>query len=408
MTAVAHPTIDDSLAKRNALILAMTQALGSGGASIVISTGSLVGFSLLGADKSFATLPVTAMVMGTALAMLPAGMIMRRFGRRPGFAGASLVGVSAALLAAFAIWIGRFELFVAACALIGVGGAFMQQYRFAAADTASEEFKPKAISWVMAGGVLAGVVGPQTVIWTKDLFPPLFFLGSFLALAGLTLICFFLLLFLRIPKPERVKDKTTSNARPMAEIMRQPRFIVAVTCGVTSYALMSLVMTATPLAMVGCGLTQTDATLGIQWHVLAMFGPSFFTGSLIARFGKERIVAMGLALLAGCSVIALMGLDLANFWAALILLGLGWNFGFIGATAMLTDTYRPEERNMVQVTNDFIVFGFVSLASFSSGQLLANSGWETVNYIVFPFVLLSLVLLGWLATHDRRAKRAKA
>ncbi|NVK32829.1 MAG: MFS transporter, partial [Rhodobacteraceae bacterium] len=326
--SVERPQINDSLAKRNAVILAMTQALGSAAASIVISTGSLVGYALLGNNKSFSTLPITAMVLGTAIAMLPAGMIMGRFGRRTGFAGAALVGVCAGLIAAYAIYIASFPLFVLACGLTGTAGAFTQQYRFAAADTASEEFKPKAISWVMAGGVLAGVVGPQTVIWTKDLFLPVLFIGTYLALAGLALVCFCFLLFLRIPRPQKPVDKKAAGGRPMSVIMRQPRFVVAVTCAVTSYALMSLVMTAAPLAMVGCGLTQTDATLGIQWHVLAMFAPSFFTGNLIARFGKEKIVATGLALLAACSVVALMGLDLANFWTALILLGLGWNFGF--------------------------------------------------------------------------------
>ena len=185
--------------------------------------------------------------------------------------------------------------------------------------------------------------------------------------------------------------------------MAQPRFIVAAACGICSYALMSLVMTATPLAMIACGLSETDAALGIQWHVLAMFGPSFFTGHLIARFGKERIVSIGLVLLAGCSVVALAGIELAHFWTALVLLGLGWNFGFIGATAMLTETYRPEERNLVQAVNDFLVFGFVAAASFSSGALLTIFGWDSVNKIVFPFVVLCLALLVWLFLSERKA-----
>jgi MFS family permease len=216
------------------------------------------------------------------------------------------------------------------------------------------------------------------------------------------LIAMFLLAFIKIPKPPRQSHKQ-AGGRPLAQIMKQPRFIVAAACGICSYALMSLVMTATPLAMIGCGLSETDAALGIQWHVLAMFGPSFFTGSLIARFGKERIVSIGLALLAGCAVVALMGLELAHFWTALILLGLGWNFGFIGATAMLTDTYRPEERNLVQAVNDFLVFGFVAAASFSSGALLNAFGWATVNILVFPFVVLCIGLLIWLALAERKA-----
>ncbi|MTI46190.1 putative MFS family arabinose efflux permease [Roseibium hamelinense] len=403
MSATTHmsPLIDDRLARRNAVLLALAQAIGGASASIVIATGPLVGYMMLGEDKALATVPVSAMVLGTAFGTLPAGMIMRRYGRRFGFMGAALLGVLAGVLASYAVFQDALPLFVFACALGGFAGAFVQQYRFAAADTASEAFKPKAISWVLAGGVLAGVVGPQTVIATKDLFSPILFAGTYLAQAGLSLIALCLLAFLQIPKPPKPKT-SDKKGRPLAQIMRQPRFIVSAACGICSYALMSLVMTATPLAMIGCGLSETDAALGIQWHVLAMFGPSFFTGNLIARYGKERIVAIGLALLAGCSIVALMGIELAHFWVALILLGLGWNFGFIGATAMLTDTYRPEERNMVQATNDFLVFGFVAAASFSSGALLNAFGWSTVNWLVFPFVILCLALLVWLLTHERK------
>lgn len=403
MTAVAQEAfVDDRLAKRNAVLLALAQALGGASASIVITTGSLVGYMMLDEDKALATVPVSAMVLGTAFGTIPAGIIMRRFGRRAGFMGSAMVGVASGLLAAYAVLLNHFLLFSFACGLGGFAGAFVQQYRFAAADTASDAFKPKAISWVLAGGVLAGVVGPQTVIATKDMFAPILFAGTYVAQAGLALIAMFLLAFIKIPKPPRQSHKQ-AGGRPLGQIMKQPRFIVAAACGICSYALMSLVMTATPLAMIGCGLSETDAALGIQWHVLAMFGPSFFTGSLIARFGKERIVSIGLALLAGCAVVALMGLELAHFWTALILLGLGWNFGFIGATAMLTDTYRPEERNLVQAVNDFLVFGFVAAASFSSGALLNAFGWATVNFLVFPFVVLCIGLLIWLALAERKA-----
>ncbi len=403
MTAVAQDAfVDDRLAKRNAVLLALAQALGGASASIVITTGSLVGYMMLDEDKALATVPVSAMVLGTAFGTIPAGIIMRRFGRRAGFMGSAMVGVASGLLAAYAVLLNHFLLFSFACGLGGFAGAFVQQYRFAAADTASDAFKPKAISWVLAGGVLAGVVGPQTVIATKDMFAPILFAGTYVAQAGLALIAMFLLAFIKIPKPPRQSHKQ-AGGRPLAQIMKQPRFIVAAACGICSYALMSLVMTATPLAMIGCGLSETDAALGIQWHVLAMFGPSFFTGSLIARFGKERIVSIGLALLAGCAVVALMGLELAHFWTALILLGFGWNFGFIGATAMLTDTYRPEERNLVQAVNDFLVFGFVAAASFSSGALLNAFGWATVNILVFPFVVLCIGLLIWLVLAERKA-----
>lgn len=404
VSAQTAPAADDQLARRNAFLLALAQAIGGALASIVITTGPLVGYMMLAEDKSLATVPVSAMVLGTAFGTLPAGMIMRRFGRRAGFMGASLLAAVSGLIAAYAVFQNTFGLFAVACGMGGFAGAFVQQYRFAAADTASDAFKPKAISWVLAGGVLAGVVGPQTVIATKDMFEPILFAGTYLAQAGLSIISLILVSFIKIPKPP--KQTATSGGRPILEIMRQPRFIVAAACGICSYALMSLVMTATPLAMIGCGLSETDAALGIQWHVMAMFGPSFFTGNLIARFGKETIVSIGLALLAACSVVALMGVELANFWTALILLGLGWNFGFIGATAMLTDTYRPEERNMVQATNDFLVFGFVALASFSSGALLNAFGWDTVNWLVFPFVVLCLILLGWLWRHTAQQAAA--
>ncbi|MTH97766.1 MFS transporter [Roseibium sp. RKSG952] len=407
MSVIAESAIftNDRLARRNAVLLALAQAIGGASASIVIATGPLVGYMMLTDDKALATLPVSAMVLGTAFGTLPAGMIMRRYGRRFGFMGAALIGVLGGFLASYAVFRDVFSLFVFACALSGFAGAFVQQYRFAAADTATDAFKPKAISWVLAGGVLAGVVGPQTVIATKDFFDPILFAGTYLAQAGLSLIALALLVFLQIPKPPRPKS-SDARGRPLTQIIRQPRFLVSAACGICSYALMSLVMTATPLAMIGCGFTETDAALGIQWHVLAMFGPSFFTGNLIARFGKERIVSIGLALLAGCSIVALMGIELAHFWGALILLGLGWNFGFIGATAMLTDTYRPEERNMVQAANDFLVFGFVAAASFSSGALLNAFGWSTVNWLVFPFVVLCLGLLGWLLRHERKAALA--
>lgn len=400
VSGAAASFVDDRLARRNALLLAFAQAVGGATASIVIATGPLVGYSLLETDKSLATLPVSAMVLGTAFGTLPAGMIMRRYGRRTGFMGAALLGACGGLLSAYAVFQANFPLFALACCCSGFAGAFVQQYRFAAADVATDAFKPKAISWVLAGGVLAGIVGPQTVIHTKDLFSPILFAGTYLAQTVLALISFCLLAFISIPKPPR---RTASHpaGRPLSEIMRQRRFLVSAACGICSYALMSLVMTATPLAMIGCGHSQTDAALGIQWHVLAMFGPSFFTGSLITRFGKERIVAIGLALLAGCAIVALSGLELAHFWSALILLGLGWNFGFIGATAMLTDTYRPEERNMVQAVNDFLVFGFVAAASFSSGALLNHFGWSSVNMLVFPFVVLCLALLGWLIMGEK-------
>lgn len=392
--------VDDGLARRNAVLLACAQALGGASASIVIASGSLVGASMLGADKSLATLPVSCFVLGTAFGTLPAGAVMQRYGRRVGFVGSSLLGILAGLLSAHAIFAADFLLFCLGTMGSGVVSAFAHQYRFAAADTASDAYKPKAISLVLAGGVAAGIVGPQTVINTADLFDPVMFAGTYVAQAALALVSLCIVAFVSIPRPPRGPE-ARGERRPLATIMAQPRFVVAAACAITSYALMSLVMTATPLAMIACGHSQTDAAHAIQWHVLAMFGPSFFTGHLIARFGRERIVILGLALLAGCAAVALAGIEVAHFWIALVLLGLGWNFGFIGATAMLTDVYRPAERNMVQSVNDFLVFGFVSAASFSSGALLEYHGWATVNTLVFPFTVICLGLIVWLVRFER-------
>ncbi|WP_107989171.1 MFS transporter [Breoghania corrubedonensis] len=403
MTVQAQLNIEagDRLARRNALLLAVAQSVGGATASIVVALGGLAGHELLGSDKSFATLPVTFFVLGTACGTLPAGYIMRHLGRRNAYMGAAVLGGLGGLLACLGIIQASFVTLLIGTMGCGIAGAFVQSYRFAAADTASDAFRPKAISWVMAGGLIAGIVGPQTVIATKDMLAPIMFAGSFAAIAVLNTIGFCLVFFVRIPKP--TAEERAVSGRPILTIIRQERFIVAVACGIGSYALMSFVMTATPLAMIACGHTQTDAALAIQWHVLAMYIPSFFTGSLIARFGKSRIVALGLTLLVGCGIVALSGVAVEDFWFALILLGLGWNFGFIGATSMVTDTYRPEERTKVQATNDFLVFGFVAMASFASGNVLNDYGWQTINWMLFPVVAFCLALLVWLAIRERRA-----
>ncbi|MCG8418202.1 MAG: MFS transporter [Proteobacteria bacterium] len=406
MSALAESAsqIDDTRARRNAVVLAVAQAFGGAQATIVVAAGSLAGYYLLGADKSLATLPPTSFLIGTACGTVPAALLMRRVGRRAGLMAGMSIGVAAGLISMQGIILGLFWMLCAGSLLGGFAAAFAQQFRFAAADTASEEFRPKAIAWVMAGGVAAGVIGPQTVIHFKDIFDPIPFAGAFLGQAAVMAAAFLVLIFLRIPRlpvaPRHMRG------RPILEIMRTPRFIVSVLCAVTAYAIMSFVMTAAPLAMVACGFDTVDAAFGIQWHVIAMFAPSFFTGSLINRFGKETIVATGLLLLLGCALVALSGIDLANFYIALILLGIGWNFGFIGATAMVTETYRPEERAKVQGANDFIVFGIVAFASLMSGQVLAAAGWAAINVIVLPFLVLCFAMLTWLAIDRRRRSRA--
>jgi MFS family permease len=384
---------DDRLAKRNALVLAGAQALGGASPAIVISLGGLVGHALA-ENKLLATLPVSMLNLGIALATIPAALLMRRVGRRNGYMVGAGAGVAAGCLAAVAIVMGSFPLFCLATAIAGVYGAFVASYRFAAADAASPAFRARAISWVMAGGLVAAVIGPQAVIWTRDLVPGALFAGAFLAQAVLALLSMGVLSTLRAPP---VVDAPRAGGRPMAEIMRQPRFVVAVLAGLTSYGLMSFVMTGAPIAMVGCGHPVDAAAWGISFHILAMFGPSFFTGRLIDRFGKEAITAVGLVLIAAAAIAGLSGLSVAHFWIALVLLGVGWNFGYIGATALVTDCYRPEERAKVQAANDFLVFGSVAVASFSSGKLLTLGGWDTLNWLVFPPVALALALLAWQA-----------
>lgn len=396
-----HVTMNDgdALAKRNALVLACAQALGGANPAIVISLGGIVGASLV-ADKTFATVPVSLLQLGIATGVIPAAMLMRRFGRRSGYLIGALIGAVAASIAAVGAGAGIFWLFCVGTFMCGLYGAFVQSYRFAAADTASEAFKPRAISWVMIGGLAAGIIGPQSVYWTRDLTPAAPFAASFLAQGALALLAVGVVLMLRAPPVAVVKS---GGGRPLSEIMRQPKFIASVTAALVAYGLMSFVMTAAPLAMVGCGHSIGDAALGIQWHVLAMFGPSFFTGRLIARFGKETVTAVGLGLTALAAIVGLSGLSVGHFWIALILLGIGWNFGFIGATALVTDCYRPEERVKVQAANDFLVFGSVAIASFSAGGLLNAGGWDSVNWLVFPPVAIALTLVGWQAMRRRAA-----
>jgi MFS family permease len=404
MTAITTPQEDaaeDAIARRNAILYAGCQAFSAAAAPINIALGGIVGAYLLGADKSFATAPVTGFNVGVALGALPAAMLMRRVGRKSGFMTGAVIGMAGLAIAAWGIIIHSFVVFTAGLLVSGISGGFTQQYRFAAADRGSPAFRAKAISWVLVGGILAAIIGPQTVIWFKDLLSPIPFAGAFLAGISLFAVTLVILSMLApsVP-PAQAAAASQGSGRPLGEIMRQPRFIVAVFCGTASYALMSFVMTAAPLAMIGCGFSETQATLGIQWHVMAMFVPSLFTGSLIARYGKERIVGLGLVILLGCAIVALSGIALYQFWGALILLGIGWNFGFIGATAMVTDTYRPEERGKAQGADDFILFGTVALASLLSGKTLNFYGWEGVNVIVFPVVFASILALVWLARHQ--------
>lgn len=404
MTAIAIETGRE--ARRTALILAASQAIIGSAAPIAISMGALAGQYLLGADKSLATAPITGFNIGVALGALPAAAIIRQLGQRGGFMTGTVVTALGGLIATLALFHGSFWLFAFALLVIGIGGAFVQQFRFAAADNAPPQFKARAISFVLAGGIITAILGPQIVIFTRELFAPVMFAGSFASILPLAAVGAIILSFLRLPAKAASKvDVSVGDARPLSEIVTKPRFVAALFCAVGSYALMSFVMTGAPLAMVGCGLSEDDATLGISWHVMAMFAPSFFTGSLIHRFGAERIVAIGLILLIGCAAVALSGLALWQFWTSLILLGLGWNFSFIGATAMVAASYRPSEKGKVQGFHDFVLFGSVACASLLSGMVYNAWGWEMLNWMIFPVTVLCFMALGALKLTSPRSAR---
>ena len=386
--ATSHEITDDARARSNVVRLAIAQALGGANSAVIFATGAIVG-ATLAPSMALATVPLSVYVVGLALGTLPTGMIARRHGRRVAFIIGTGCGVVTGLLAALAILKGSFALFCVATFIGGWYGAVAQSYRFAAADGASPAFSPKAVSWVMAGGIFAGVLGPQLVQWTMDFWPPYLFAVSFLAQAGVALIAMAVVAGIDAPPPPKARD----GGRPLFVIARQPRFVAAAVCGVVSYSMMNLVMTSAPLAMKLCGLPLTASNTGIQWHIVAMYGPSFFTGLLIARLGAPTVVAAGLLLEAFAATIGLSGITTHHFWAGLVVLGLGWNLSFVGASALVLETHTALERNKVQAFNDFLVFGTMTVGSFLSGQLLADFGWSVVNLVVYPPVAIGLIAL---------------
>ncbi|MBR0856232.1 MFS transporter [Bradyrhizobium liaoningense] len=400
----AHEIADDARARANVVRLAAAQALTGANSAVIFATGSIVG-ATLAPDMSLATVPLSMYVLGLAAGTLPTGAISRRFGRRAAFVIGTGLGTLTGLIGSYAILHGSFALFCVATFLGGLYGAVAQSYRFAAADGASAAYRPKAVSWVMAGGVFAGVLGPQLVQWTMDVWQPYLFAFSFLVQAAVALVAMGIVAGVDMPRPA---PADLHGGRPLLTIVTQPRFIAAALCGVIAYPMMNLVMTSAPLAMKMCGLSVSDSNFGIQWHIVAMYGPSFFTGALIARFGAPKVVAAGLLLEAGAAGIGLSGITAMHFWATLIVLGVGWNFSFIGASALVLETHRPQERNKVQAFNDFLVFGMMAIGSFSSGQLLANYGWPVVNMVVFPPVALGLVVLSLVSWARRRRARLEA
>ena len=409
MTAVDATALETRLgtAKRSVAVLTVAQAILGSAAPLSISIGGLAGFSLLGDDKSLATVPVTGFNVGVAVGAIVVASLARFVGRRESFMLGACVGACGGMLATYALYQANFWLFAAGLVLIGISGGFTQKIRFAAADASPSFYKGKAISWILAGGIVSAVLGPQLAILLKDLLAPVTFAGAFLGLVPLMLMAVAVLAFLKLPKVVAVHDDSQAPARPLMEIVTTRRFLTGMICGISTYALMSFMMTGAPLAMVvGCGFSTELATLGIQWHVIAMFAPSFFTGMLITRFGSEKVVAAGLLILMSCAVVAHIGVELWNFWTALILLGIGWNFGFIGSTAIVASSYRPHEADKVQGFHDILLFGSVALASFSSGKVFSAYGWSVMSFVVWPVTGICLVILLTQLLAGRRSAAA--
>jgi MFS family permease len=399
-------TPDDTRAKRNVMVLVAAQAVVGAQLPILFIIGGLAG-QMLASNPCWATLPISLIVLGSMAAATPLSSFMQAYGRRAGFWVACGAGAVGAAISAYALMLGSFELFLLGSFITGTYMSANGFYRFAATDTASPEFRPKAISYVMAGGLLSAVFGPQLVSITTDAMP-VPFLATYLTVIALNIAGVALLSALDIPTP--VKPTSNSVAgRSRRELLTVPVVAVAVICGTVAYALMNLVMTSTPLAVVGCGFNTSDAANIVSAHVLAMYAPSFFTGHLIVRFGARAIIATGLVILGASGAVAMTGVELEQFYIALILLGIGWNFGFIGATTLLTSAHSPEERGRVQGMNDMIVFGGVFVASLSSGTLMncsggtAETGWQLVNMAMLPFLVLAGSALIWLTMRPREA-----
>lgn len=378
--------------KRNVALLALSQAALITGSSLLLASSAVVGLALAG-QKSLATLPLALLFLAQMTTTIPASLYMAKVGRRLGFMTSALFGLVGAAVATAGVFKADFSIFCIGTALIGVFNGFGQYYRFTAAEVAPDDYRSRAISYVLAGGVIAAFAGPNLANWSRHVLPPDFG-GSYASLIGLYLVAFGFASLLRIPKPAPVV--MSRGGRPLSGIARQPAYLVAVASAMVGYGVMNFIMVATPLAMKGYAHAFSDTAFVIQWHIFGMFVPSFFTGHLIRRFGTANIMLSGILMLGLCVWINLTGTTVAHFWAALFLLGLGWNFLFIGATALLTETYALVEKAKAQALNDFVVFGTVTLTSFSSGAVQQTLGWQTINMAVIPFLVLVAIANLWL------------
>lgn len=384
-------------AGKNVAVLAACQALLLTNNVILIALNALVGYALA-ADKSLATLPITTYVVGAALTTVPASLLMKQVGRRAGFIAGTSCGFLGALLCTWALSISSFWLLCFGTLIMGIYNAFGQYYRFAAADAAHAEFKARAISLVLAGGLVGGIIGPESSKLTKDLLP-ITYMGAYASLMAFSLAAMALLALLDMPPLS--ESERREHGRPLGQVIAQPVFIVAALGAMIGYGVMNLLMTVTPLAMGHHHHPYHDAAFVIEWHVIGMFAPSFVTGSLIKRFGVLNIMLAGAGLMFACVATALSGTALLNFWLALVLLGVGWNFLYLGGTTLLTECYTPAEKAKTQGANDFMVFVAMATSSLSSGALLNRAGWETLNYWALPFLVLTSGATLWLALKRR-------
>lgn len=385
--------------RKNVFILAMCQALAMSGTSMLIAVSALAG-QMLAPDKAWVTLPLAAQFLMTMFSTIPASLFMAKVGRRVGFTFGQSSGIVGGAVSAYAIYQGDFWLFVFGGGVIGIHNAFWQYYRFAAADVSDGDYRPKAISYVMAGGLVAAFVGPQLAKWTVDLSAAAF-AGSYATIIVLSFMTVILLQFINIPKP--TISTLSSAGRPIFEIMRTPVFVVAALSSTIGYGVMNMLMTSTPLAMMFCGFEFNDSATVIQWHIVGMFLPSFFTGHIIKRFGVINVIGAGAIIQSFAVAIGLSGIDFANFWFGLVLLGLGWNFMFIGGTTLLTGAYAPEERAKTQAAHDFLVFGLVAITAFSSGVLHETLGWVAVNLITVVPIFFVFVSVIWYRNYTRNS-----
>jgi MFS family permease len=389
---------------RDIFLLACCQALLLTNAAGLITMNGLVGYAL--ADtKTLATLGVTFYVLGSAVATMPASLWMARVGRRTGFMAGALINVAGCALAVLGISLGSFVLYCVATGVMGVYNAFGLQYRFAAAEVAAPADKAKAISLVLAGGIVGGILGPESSRRAMDLFATPF-LGGFVVLAGYALVALAVQSLMQVPPP--TLEERSGGGRPLREIVRQPVFIVAALAGAVGYGLMNLLMTATPIAMSFCSHPFASTALVIQWHVVGMYAPGFVTGSLIRRFGVLNVILAGIVLVAACVAVALNGITVAHFLIALALLGIGWNFMYTGGTSLLTESYAPAEKARTQGANDFIVFATMGVSSLASGAMVSTAGWEAMNRAMLPFLASVAAVVLWFAWRRRAVRPARA